>query len=64
MQVPIKMDVEDIGSLISFIDTIMPAVDITDPESKESAERIIRIRNYLRESLPEELAREIPGLML
>ena len=64
MQVPITMDVEDVGSLISFIDTIMPAVDIASPDSRESAERIVKIRNQLREALPEELAMEISELML
>lgn len=42
-----RIDCEDAASLILFIDTFLPYLDITDQNSRDSAVNVFRVREKL-----------------
>lgn len=46
-----RIDAEDAASLILFIDTFMPYLDITDQDSRDSAVNVFRVREKIHMSL-------------
>jgi hypothetical protein len=42
-----RIDCEDAASLILFIDTFMPYLDITDQNSRDSAVNVFRVREKI-----------------
>lgn len=54
-----RIDVEDAGSLLLFIDHFLPMLDQADPDSKETAANVFRVREKIHQSLPAECREEI-----
>jgi hypothetical protein len=54
-----RIDCEDAASLILFIDTFMPYLDITDQDSRDSAVNVFRVREKIHMTLGD-LASHIP----
>jgi hypothetical protein len=48
------LSVEDIGSLILFIDHFIPMMDMTDPDSRDTADNVLRARENLRKTVDPE----------
>jgi len=55
-----RIDVEDAGSLILFIDHFMPMLDKSDEDSMDTAENVFRVRQKIYQSIPERYRNEIP----
>lgn len=55
-----RIDVEDVGSLILFIDHFLLMLDKDDQDSMDTAANVFRVRQKLHQSLPTEFAQEIP----
>jgi hypothetical protein len=55
-----RIDVEDAGSLILFIDHFLPMLDKNDPDSMDTAANVFRVRQKLHQSIPERFRDEIP----
>lgn len=54
-----RIDCEDAASLILFIDTFLPYLDITDQDSRDSGVNVFRVREKLHLSLGD-LGSHIP----
>lgn len=54
-----RIDCEDAASLILFIDTFLPYLDITDQDSRDSAVNVFRVREKLHLGLGD-LGSHIP----
>jgi hypothetical protein len=54
-----RIDCEDAASLILFIDTFLPYLDITDQDSRDSSVNVFRVREKLHLSLGD-LGSHIP----
>ena len=54
-----RIDAEDAASLILFIDTFLPYLDITDDNSRDSAVNVFRVREKVHMTLGD-LGSHIP----
>lgn len=46
-----RIDVEDAGSLIAFIDLFIPHMDMTDPDSRDAAQNVLKVREKIRKMI-------------
>ena len=46
-----RIDAEDAASLILFLDTFLPMLDITDADSRDTANNIFRVREKVHQAL-------------
>lgn len=46
-----RIDAEDAASLILFVDHFLPMLDITDPDSRDTANNIFRVRQKIHQTL-------------
>lgn len=46
-----RIDCEDAGSLILFIDHFLPMLDVSDPDSKDTAMNVFRVREKIHQAL-------------
>lgn len=58
--VTLRVDCEDVASVIMFIDTFLPYLDMTDEASLDTAVNVFRVREKLHLSLGDDLGAEIP----
>lgn len=54
-----RIDVQDVGSLILFIDHFLPMLNQSDPHSRDTSANVFRVRQKLHQSLPAVFASEI-----
>jgi hypothetical protein len=46
-----RMDVEDAGSLIQFIDLFMPHMNMKDPDTFDTAQNVLKVREKIRKMI-------------
>ena len=46
-----RIDVEDAGSLIAFIDHFIPQMDRSDPDTRDTVENVLKVRKKVASTL-------------